>query len=297
MIIGKTGEPMSAGIEISNKTILVAETQPFLRSIIVDILRNIGVTKIHTAGSCPEAVTQIRTWLPDAIILDWDLKDGTGTKLAQWVRKAKNSPNSEIPIVIVTGDTSQEKILEARDCGIDEIIVKPVVPRAVISRVHLLFEAKREFVSSHTFTGPDRRRRKNTNYKGSKRRLKDASTAIGQGLTKSTMNLCKKIQLSLDDLDTKNRDDVMDLYNLAQSLWQDASDGDHSSLETIGKSMMAYIQAVGISGKLAKSVISKHIDAIEQLKAAADSGAKEPTKLLNELQKLVSRQMSPQRAA
>ncbi|PHR60036.1 MAG: hypothetical protein COA47_08270 [Robiginitomaculum sp.] len=282
---------------LSAKTILVAETQPFLRSIIVDILRNIGITKIHTAGSCTEAVTQIRTWLPDAIIMDWNLKGGTGVKLANWIRTGNNSPNLELPIVIVTGDTAHEKILEARDCGIDEIIVKPVVPKAVISRVKLLFMAKRDFVSSHSFIGPDRRRRQNGNYKGSKRRLKDASENVATSIDAAFLAQADQIQSLLKEMNVNDRGAVMTLYRASQTLWEDAAEHEDNHLEEIAKSLIGYVQAMGASGKLEIKVIAKHIDAIHQLKDLIEQGNTDPSSMLNELKKHVADQVSNSQAA
>ncbi len=288
---------MTGNTTLSAKTILVAETQPFLRSIIVDILRNIGITKIHTAGSCAEAVTQIRTWLPDAVIMDWNLKGGTGVKLADWIRTGKNSPNPELPIVIVTGDTSQEKILEARDCGIDEIIVKPVVPKAVISRVKLLFMAKRDFVSSHSFIGPDRRRRENENYKGSKRRLKDASENVSTSIDVGFLAKADKIQSLLKEMDVNDRGSVMNLYRASQDLWEEAAEQEDNHLEEIAKSLVGYVQAMGASGKLDTKVVAKHIVAIHRLNDLIEQGNTDPSSMLNKLKMHVTDQISNSQAA
>jgi len=282
---------MSEKIQLANKTILIAETQPFLRAILVDILRNIGISNIHTAGSCPEAITQVRTWLPDAIILDWHLKDGSGMKLAQWVRKSAESPNPEIPMVIITGDTSQEKILHARDCGIDEIIIKPVVPKAVISRVKTIFAAKRDFVSSYSFIGPDRRRRKPSGYKGKKRRLKDTTDSPQTEMENEIFALCEEIEMQLPLLDTKDRASVMRLYLVCQNLWDKTIQVENDYLEAAAKSMFNYIQGTGISGKLRIAVINHHLQAIFDLKNKEKAHGADPSALIEELNHSIAQRM------
>ncbi len=269
---------------ISAKSVLVAETQPFLRSILVDILRNIGISKIHTASSCPEAVSQIQTWLPDAIILDWQLKDGSGVTLANWVRKSPDSPNPELPIVIVTGDTAQENILKARDCGIDEIIVKPVVPKSVISRIKILLSSKRGFVNSPSFVGPDRRRRKSDNYNGRKRRLKD--TLEDPAIEMEIFALCREIERQIPLLDIEDRASVMRLYMVSQSLWDKAIAAKNCCLEAAAKSMFNYIQNTGISGKLEIAVIKNHLQAIADLQNQTQNRETDPSIILEKIENL-----------
>jgi len=288
---------MAGLAQLSTKTILIAETQPFLRSILVDILRNIGISKIHTASSCPEAITQVRAWMPDAIILDWHLKDGSGAELANWVRKSPDSPNQEVPIVIVTGDTSQEKILHARDCGIDEIIVKPVVPKAVISRVKMLFAAKREFVSSQNFIGPDRRRKKLSAYKGRKRRLKDTTSNLTMEMESEIFALCREIELQLPMLDTQNRDSVMRLYLVSQNLWNKTIEVKNCCLEAAARSMFNYIQGTGISGNLKTSVISHHLQTIANLQLKAQNRESDPAIVIKKINQMTSQNAKNNRVA
>lgn len=281
---------MTAPIPYPDKTVLVAATEPFLRSIIADVLRNSGISKIQTAGSVPESMEQIRTWLPDAIILDWTLTKGGGEQLTQWIRTSNASPNPQLPIVMVTGDTSQNTILGARDAGIDEIIVKPVVPRAVVGRVNLVLRKRRSFVQSHDFVGPDRRRREADSYKGSKRRMTDKSLDSLDGadsFSDKITSLTEAMHAGLSSLNTRDRESVMRLYKLAGDFWEEAQVLDNTPLETIGQSMITYIQAVGISGRMETAVLERHLHAVEALRAQG-VGGEETTPALNELRELVS---------
>lgn len=281
---------MSTSTFLYTKTILVAETQPFLRSIIIDILRNAGITKIKTAGSCPEAKIQITTFLPDAIVMDWSLKGGTGAELVNWIRNSKQSPNTQIPIAIITEGGAKEEILLARDRGVDEIIIKPVVPKILLSRVNLLFTAKRAFVKNHTFVGPDRRRKINQQFKGPNRRQENSSQITGLGANPQILNQCKTIQQSLNGLDVHDRDSVMALYQQSQKLWNEAISIGNDPLEEITRSMFTYIQAMGISGNLERDIVTKHLQAVQKLKNMEQENNTQPTQLLNELKSLIATQ-------
>lgn len=290
---------MTAPIPYPDKTVLVAATEPFLRSIIADILRNSGMNKIQTAGGVPEAIEQIRTWLPDVIILDWTLAKGGGEHLARWIRADKDSPNPQLPIVMVTGDTSQETILNARDAGIDEIIVKPVVPKAVASRVNIVLRARRSFVQSHDFVGPDRRRRALDGYKGRKRRMTDKSLDSLEGaesFSTRIQKIAEDMHVCLNNIDTRDRDSVMRLYKLAENFWEEAQELENAPLETIGQSMITYIQAVGISGRMETGVLERHLDAFEGLRSQGHSHAA-TTPALIELRNLVSERVGQLKTA
>jgi CheY-like chemotaxis protein len=61
---------------------------------------------------------------PELILLDLGLPDMSGCDVARHLRTAPDMHH--IPIIAVTGDADQEAFEEARQAGIDDLIVKPV---------------------------------------------------------------------------------------------------------------------------------------------------------------------------
>jgi len=60
---------------------------------------------------------------------------------------------------MVSGETSKDLIVGARDAGVNEFLAKPISTRMVYQRFMNIIENPRAFVSTEDFYGPDRRRR------------------------------------------------------------------------------------------------------------------------------------------
>ena len=110
---------------------------------------------------------------PDLIITDWLLEGMDGITLTDKIRTDPRSQNPYIPIIITTGYRSIPRVETARDTGITEYLVKPFTSKDLYARIVQTIEKPRKFVESGNFFGPDRRRRKNTDYQGGKKRTSD----------------------------------------------------------------------------------------------------------------------------
>jgi two-component system chemotaxis response regulator CheY len=96
-----------------------------------------------------------------------------GLEFTIQVRTSKESPNPQVPIIMVSGHTKIQQVQAARDSGITEFIVKPITTRDLLARLADISERPRPFVRSDSYLGPDRRRRNLENYAGPKRRQGD----------------------------------------------------------------------------------------------------------------------------
>jgi DNA-binding NtrC family response regulator len=81
---------------------------------------------------------------------------------------------------MITGHSTQRRVTEARDVGVNEFLSKPVTARGVLERIARVVDSPRPFVRSADYFGPDRRRRADPNYNGPRRRVADRDAA-GQG--------------------------------------------------------------------------------------------------------------------
>jgi DNA-binding response OmpR family regulator len=86
------------------------------------------------------------------------------------IRTSTASPNPFVPIIMLTGYTSLERVRQARDAGINEFLAKPVSVKAILSRLTSVIEHPRSFVRTKMYFGPCRRRRANAEYQGPERR-------------------------------------------------------------------------------------------------------------------------------
>lgn len=86
------------------------------------------------------------------------------------MRKNPASRNVFVPIIMVTAQSEEWKVMKARDAGVTEFLVKPFTAKAMAKRITMVIEYPRQFVRTDDFFGPDRRRHKVSTYTGEERR-------------------------------------------------------------------------------------------------------------------------------
>src|SRR3546814_1685570 len=80
------------------------------------------------------------------------------------------SKNVFVPIIMVTAQSEEWKVMKARDAGVTEFLVKPFSAKTMARRITVVVENPRQFVRTDEFFGPDRRRHVISNYTGQERR-------------------------------------------------------------------------------------------------------------------------------
>ena len=159
---------MSYGLE--NLNILVADDNAHMRSIVVAVLKSIGVKNLREARNGAEALGILRQWQADVAVVDFRMEPVDGVEFTRLVRNSSDSANPYLPIIMLTGYADRPRVFEARDAGVTELIVKPVTAQAVISRLNAVVYHARPFVRSADYFGPCRRRTVSADYAGPERR-------------------------------------------------------------------------------------------------------------------------------
>lgn len=144
-------------VSLRNTRILVIEDNPQAMDIMAQVLVGFGIstsTKCETAEDGLRALEQGRF---DLVILDGEMRETDGFQITRHIRSRPKEPNFSTPIIIVSGCTTRGKAIEARDCGANYLIAKPIVPKTFLDRMIWIARSTREFVVCDTYCGPDRR--------------------------------------------------------------------------------------------------------------------------------------------
>ncbi len=144
-------------LDLSMLTVMVADDNRHIRDIIVQILRALGVRNLHMAEDGITAFQILNSQAIDIVIIDNRMDPISGTDFTRLVRRSEESPNPYVPILMVTGYADKRTILEARNAGVHDIIVKPLSAALVSTRLSELILNPRNFVRTKTYFGPDRR--------------------------------------------------------------------------------------------------------------------------------------------
>jgi len=101
--------------------ILIVEDDVRQRALLGEFL-SANSLKALTAGNCLEAEHICRTHRPDAAILDYELPDGDALDLMTRLKTIDPS----LPMIILTGQGSIQRAVEAVKLGADQFLTKPV---------------------------------------------------------------------------------------------------------------------------------------------------------------------------
>lgn len=171
MQTGTMGDGMSEKIiDFSEKVILIVDDNQYMRQLIGHMLRAFDVGMVLHATNAKDAFDEISQTTVNCMIVDWLMPKMTGLEFVHHVRTSPQSPKPDIPIILCSGHTEKARVLEARDCGVSEVLTKPVSPRSLMEKLDAAMNHPRPFIISPSYTGPDRRRRKNPKYDGIERR-------------------------------------------------------------------------------------------------------------------------------
>jgi DNA-binding response OmpR family regulator len=159
-----------ADYNLERLNFLIVDDNKHMRALVKSILHALGIKNILEAGDGADAFKELRHFPADIIICDWNMSPLDGMDFVRMVRTGKDSPNQHVPIIMLTGHTEMNRVLEARDSGVHEFLAKPISAMSLYSRIRAIIENPREFVRAGMYFGPDRRRRQSATYNGPERR-------------------------------------------------------------------------------------------------------------------------------
>jgi two-component system, OmpR family, KDP operon response regulator KdpE len=111
--------------------ILVIDDDPGLLSVCSVGLQALGHT-VRTAETGEEGISQAALHAPDVIVLDLGLPDLDGLVVCKRVRTW-----SEVPIIVLSADGSEDRKVEALELGADDYMTKPFGMRELHARVQV----------------------------------------------------------------------------------------------------------------------------------------------------------------
>jgi len=153
--------------DFSRLSILLVEDNQYIRHTLEDLLRHFEFGKIITAQHGQEAIEILSTsaiaGAPglgiDIVLADLIMSPINGLLLTRWIRNSKDSPNRFMPVVLLSGAADDEYVTAARDLGASEFLAKPFSAENVYKRLLEVIDYPRQIIATHTYFGPDRRRR------------------------------------------------------------------------------------------------------------------------------------------
>lgn len=120
------------------RRIVIADDDPTIISLVA-LRLGLARYEVLSAGSGAEALALIRACEPLAAILDVDMPGGNGLSVLD---KIKADPRTaRLPVMMLTGERSNDTVLMAVGSGASDYMVKPFDPDTLLERVRRLVKS------------------------------------------------------------------------------------------------------------------------------------------------------------
>lgn len=138
--------------------VIVVDREVNTRRLLRGILARMGVDKILDLPNVSDVPTAMIAVQPDLLFIDADAPDPDGLKFVQGLRHAQAPHNPFIGVIATTWQPTQPLLMRFNATGADDMMVKPFSAKQVHDRLINLIEARKNFVVTADYIGPDRRR-------------------------------------------------------------------------------------------------------------------------------------------
>jgi two-component system, cell cycle response regulator len=118
----------------------VLEDSYTVASVVRKFLRHLGVRSM-VCTTIAELYANLEIAVPDFITVDLTLPDGSGLDVCRHVRS--NPAFSNVSLIVVSGDTDRDVMVECLEVGADDYIVKPFVKNEFYARIKNILRTKR----------------------------------------------------------------------------------------------------------------------------------------------------------
>ena len=121
---------------------LIVDDQDLIVRLMRNILTNNGYRykDIYTAKSGKEALVKLKKCKIDFLITDWEMPNMTGIELLTKIRS--DSKYHNLPVLMVTEEMSEEKVIYAIEEGVDGYEQKPFTEKRIINAINDIFRKR-----------------------------------------------------------------------------------------------------------------------------------------------------------
>lgn len=127
-------------LKISQYDFLIVDDQDIVIQLMRSILRKNGYRKVYTAKDGKSALGILDKNKVDFVITDWQMPNMAGIEL---LTKIRNHPKyHHLPVLMVTEEMSEEKIIYAVEEGVDGYQQKPFTEERIIDAIRSIFRGR-----------------------------------------------------------------------------------------------------------------------------------------------------------
>jgi two-component system, chemotaxis family, chemotaxis protein CheY len=120
---------------------LLVDDSRTMRNIQKKVLEAMGVAEFSEAGDGLEALTVIASNPQpfDCVLVDWNMPNMDGHTLILKIREK----DKITPLIMVTTEAEKSRVIEALKAGVNNYVIKPFTPEALLGKVKQTLEKRR----------------------------------------------------------------------------------------------------------------------------------------------------------
>jgi two-component system chemotaxis response regulator CheY len=165
-------------INLRDLTILIADPNQYVRRVVNGMLRGFGANKVVEVDSATALFQALSNQKVDILLCDMRLQPHGGLKITRTIRRNSDNENRTMPILLMSSDTSENTVRNARDAGANIVVAKPMSPSSLYDRLGWIVFNPRPFIDTASYFGPDRRFKIEGYPGGTGRRKGDKTMAV-----------------------------------------------------------------------------------------------------------------------
>ncbi len=123
-----------------------------------DVLIRMGFRRVELFDSVKNAAGLLQAGIPDLVLVDADGEDSETFRFIRALRNDPGVPNPFACVIVTTWAPTPALLTRVTNAGGDDLLMKPVSPKQVRDRIVSLIEARKGFVVTADYAGPDRRK-------------------------------------------------------------------------------------------------------------------------------------------
>jgi EAL domain-containing protein (putative c-di-GMP-specific phosphodiesterase class I) len=125
----------------SDARILVVDNEAINVTVLTKLLTRVGITHIEGVTDSSQAMSRVRAFEPDIVLLDLHMPAPDGYELLRQIRDF--AAGTYLPVVIITADITAEAEERALDGGAADFLTKPFRVPETLLRIRNLIHARR----------------------------------------------------------------------------------------------------------------------------------------------------------
>lgn len=124
-------------INLAGKHALIADDEPFVRSLVLRMLKDLGDPKVEVANDGEEALRALasRSSAIDFALIDFNMPKMNGLAVLKAARTGRLQIRRDLPIAMLTGNSDSSLVQKAMALDVNAFVVKPASRATLASRI------------------------------------------------------------------------------------------------------------------------------------------------------------------